>query len=460
MIKNNITFDGQNINELTFGSGKRVMRICDICGNEHSTTWNKIIRSRRMHNTEKDYCPKCASKLYNSGCNNKAKTTKVRAKMSSAISGKSRTIKENGKFREINRKSYNDGRYICVYVPEETKYVPEHRVILAKHLNKHHSELQQVHHIDGNKRNNDISNLIELDKSEHTQIHKQLEKLAFDLFKSQKIMFDKTNKNYYLSALLELSVLERSLGFEDIAIKQKKNICDSRSDVNISSEIIRGIIRPIPLIASNMSTVIDVDFYKILFKLGAFGIMHRADTQENLIKYTEFIAKECELVAISIGIERDQFDFAKKLIHAGCNILTIDVAHGYSDKILDLGKKIKKYNPNVKIILGNTTHVDLLHECYDFADAIKVGIAQGLACETKNTAGCTEKQFSAVLKFKNISKSYGVPIISDGGIREPADFTKAIAAGANSVMAGSIFASCPESAAELFFYKGEKQKLI
>ena len=208
-----------------------------------------------------------------------------------------------------------------------------------------------------------------------------------------------------------------------------------------------------------MSTVIDVDFYIKLYNLGALGIMHRADTQENLTKYTKEIAKQCELVAVSIGIERDQFDFAKELVHVGCNILTIDVAHGYSDKILDLGKKIKKYNPNVKIILGNTTHVDLVYECYEFADAIKVGIAQGLACETKNTAGCTEKQFSAVLKFKNLSKSFGIPIISDGGIREPADFTKAIAAGANSVMAGSIFAACPESAAELFFFEGKKKKL-
>lgn len=91
----------------------------------------------------------------------------------------------------------------------------------------------------------------------------------------------------------------------------------------------------------------------------------------------------------------------------------------------------------------------MLHETCDFVDAIKVGIAQGFACETKNTAGCTEKQFSAVFKFKELSKQYGIPVISDGSLREPADFTKAIAAGANSVMAGKVFAACPESAAEV-----------
>ena len=101
----------------------------------------------------------------------------------------------------------------------------------------------------------------------------------------------------------------------------------------------------------------------------------------------------------------------------------------------------------------------MMHEVNDFADAVKVGIAQGFACETKNTAGCTEKQFSAVLKFKELSKSLGLPIISDGGIREPADFTKAIAAGANSVMAGSIFAACPESAGEIHYFGDVPKKL-
>ena len=90
---------------------------------------------------------------------------------------------------------------------------------------------------------------------------------------------------------------------------------------------------------------------------------------------------------------------------------------------------------------------------------LKVGIAQGYACETKNTAGCTERQFSAVLKFKALSNQYGIPIISDGGIREPADFTKAIAAGANSIMAGKIFAECPESAAEIVSINDVDKKL-
>ncbi len=101
----------------------------------------------------------------------------------------------------------------------------------------------------------------------------------------------------------------------------------------------------------------------------------------------------------------------------------------------------------------------MLAEYSDFADAVKVGIASGAACITKSRAGAYEKQFSAVLKFKEMSKRYGIPVISDGGIKEGADIVKAIGAGANSVMAGSIFANCPESAAEIEYINDVPKKV-
>lgn len=253
--------------------------------------------------------------------------------------------------------------------------------------------------------------------------------------------------------------LDLSLGFDSIAIKQKKNICDSRLSVDIESEVIKGIFRPTPLIASNMSTVCNADFCIKLHEIGALGILHRADTTANLMAETLKIANNCQNVAVSIGIGKNQFELAESLISNGANIITIDIAHGYCDAVIDLGRAIKQKYPKVKVIVGNTVNIDMLEEVSDFADALKVGIAQGLACETKNTAGCTERQFSAVLKFKEKSKFLGIPIISDGGIREPADMVKAIAAGANSIMAGSIFAKCPESAAEIVEIDGTQRKL-
>lgn len=264
----------------------------------------------------------------------------------------------------------------------------------------------------------------------------------------EKGILFKTNSGYDINPLVDLFNSEVSYGFEDVAITQQKNQCKSRLDANTESEIIRGVKVSVPLIASNMSTVINSSFYIKLYKLGAFAFMHRAAPDSILESEVENIAKECHWVAASIGIEESQLDLAKKLINKGANILVVDIAHGYTDFIFELAKKLKSFSKDLKVVIGNATNPDIMNECGDFVDAVKVGIAQGFACETKNTAGCTEKQFSAILKFKSLSRKLGIPIISDGGLREPADLVKAIGAGANSVMAGKIFAACPESAAE------------
>lgn len=254
-------------------------------------------------------------------------------------------------------------------------------------------------------------------------------------------------------------VLPLSLKFSDISMVPKKNIASSRLDVDITSEVIRGISLDVPLIAANMSTVCNADFCIKLYKAGALGIMHRAASAEVIFNEVMKIAKECNLVAASIGVGEDQFEFAKKLVDIGTNIIVIDIANGYSSLCIDLAKHIKDSFPKVKVIIGNTTCEELLFETKDYIDAVKVGIAQGFACETKNTAGFTEGQFSAVHKFKELSKKYGVPIISDGSIVEPGDFVKAIAAGANSAMAGRIFSRCPESAAETVLVDGSMKKI-
>lgn len=256
-------------------------------------------------------------------------------------------------------------------------------------------------------------------------------------------------------------MFKQSYGFENIAIKQKKNQCKSRLDVDTISEVIKGIYLRNPIIASNMSTVCNSDFCKKLYGLGALGVLHRAAPLEHLIEETKNIRTKCgAYTAVSIGAGKEQEELADKLINAGAAIVFIDIAHGYSDMVMETGRNIKnKYGDTVKVVVGNTVNPDMFKECADFADAIKVGIAQGFACETKNTAGCTEKQFSAIYNCREVSKKYNIPIISDGGIREGADYVKAIGAGANSIMCGKIFAMCPESAAEITHENGRPQKI-
>ena len=279
------------------------------------------------------------------------------------------------------------------------------------------------------------------------------------------VLLDSTCNTYRLNPLAEVVQWDVSYGFEHVAIKQRKNLCKSRLDVDVKSEIIKGVYRPLPMIAANMSTVCNAEFCIDLYKLGALGVMHRAAPREYLLESVHQIAKECEWVAASVGVGTDQVELAIDLKAHGANIIFIDIAHGYSDIVIETARRIKAAVPiarcgkEMKVVIGNTTNIELMKEAKDVADAIKVGIAQGAACETKNTAGCTEKQFSATLKFKDLSKELGIPVISDGGIKEPADMVKAIGAGANSIMAGSIFARCPESAAEEIDLEGAPHKV-
>lgn len=300
-------------------------------------------------------------------------------------------------------------------------------------------------YIDGNNNNESKANIYSSDNLDLQQVDKNIKDLFYQLFNAGKIWFN--DGRYYLSHTLEQESMPISLGFEHIAIQQDKNMCESRLDVNTQSEVIRGVSLNIPMIAANMSTVCDSRFCIRLRKLGALGVLHRAMHEDGIIKQVSDVSKECNWVAASVGVGDKQYDLAKKIIKAGANIIFIDIAHGFSLPVFDIAKKIKKNYPSIKVVVGNTINENMMESVNDFADAVKVGIAQGFACETKNTAGCTERQFSAVLKFKEVSKKLGLPIISDGGIKEPADFVKSVAAGANSIMAGQIFARCPESAA-------------
>jgi IMP dehydrogenase/GMP reductase len=251
-----------------------------------------------------------------------------------------------------------------------------------------------------------------------------------------------------------------SLGFEDVGLQQNKNICKSRLDVNIKSEVIRGVELEVPLISANMSTVTNPSFANKINKLGGLGILHRACGFTERINDVVLLSKTSKWVASSVGVGLNEYEAAKELIRGGCNIIVIDIAHGYSDEVFAMCKMIKMFSPSTKVVVGNTTSLDCFrHADRAGADGLKVGIANGAGCSTKDTAGANEKQFSSVYKFRELSQQYGLPIISDGGIRRPADFTLSIAAGANSAMAGSIFARCPESAADTVMV-GDKYKKV
>jgi IMP dehydrogenase len=162
-------------------------------------------------------------------------------------------------------------------------------------------------------------------------------------------------------------------------------------------------------------------------------------------------------VGAAIGV--GQYDRAKALIEAGVDVLVLDSAHGHSKGILETIKNIKKEH-NIEIIAGNVATAKGTKALIEAgADAVKVGIGPGSICTTRIVAGVGVPQISAVDDCAKEAKKHGVPIIADGGIKFSGDIAKALAAGANSIMAGSILAGTAESPGEMIVYQGRQYKV-
>ncbi len=164
-------------------------------------------------------------------------------------------------------------------------------------------------------------------------------------------------------------------------------------------------------------------------------------------------------VAAGIGIAYDTMDRVDELIKAQVDALVIDTAHGHSRGVVEMLKKIKAKYPEKELVAGNIGTAEAAIALVKAgADAVKVGIGPGSICTTRVIAGVGIPQLSAVYSVSKAIKGSGVPVIADGGIRYSGDIVKAIAAGANSVMAGGLFAGVEESPGETILYQGRKFK--
>ncbi|MBL4939806.1 MAG: IMP dehydrogenase [Lutibacter sp.] len=164
-------------------------------------------------------------------------------------------------------------------------------------------------------------------------------------------------------------------------------------------------------------------------------------------------------VAAAIGVTGDAFERAEALINAGVDALIIDTAHGHTKGVVIILKEIKSKFPTIDIVVGNIATGDAAKYLVEAgADAVKVGIGPGSICTTRVVAGVGYPQLSAIIEVANAIKGTGVPVIADGGIRYTGDIPKAIAAGADSVMLGSLLAGTKESPGETIIFEGRKFK--
>lgn len=162
----------------------------------------------------------------------------------------------------------------------------------------------------------------------------------------------------------------------------------------------------------------------------------------------------------AIGATKDVLDRAGKLLAAGADFLVLDSAHGHSANILKAIAKVKEKFPEAQLIAGNIATAAAARDLISAgADAIKVGIGPGSICTTRIVAGIGVPQITAIIDAAEEADKYNVPVIADGGIKFSGDLTKAIAAGASSIMIGSLFAGCSESPGEEELYQGRRFKV-
>ena len=164
-------------------------------------------------------------------------------------------------------------------------------------------------------------------------------------------------------------------------------------------------------------------------------------------------------VAAAVGVTADAIDRVEALVNAGVDAVIIDTAHGHTKGVVNVLKSVKSKFSEVDVVVGNIATAEAAKYLVEAgADAVKVGIGPGSICTTRVVAGVGFPQFSAVLEVANAIKGTGVPVIADGGIRYTGDIPKAIAAGADTVMLGSLLAGTKESPGETIIYEGRKFK--
>ena len=166
------------------------------------------------------------------------------------------------------------------------------------------------------------------------------------------------------------------------------------------------------------------------------------------------------LVGAAVGIAANTLERVDALAHVGVDVIIVDTAHGHSKSVLDMIRAVKSRHPHIDVVGGNIATGAGAKALVDAgADGVKVGVGPGSICTTRIVAGVGIPQLSAIIDAANALKGSGIPVIADGGIRYTGDLVKAIAAGAQSIMAGSLFAGVEEAPGETIIYQGRKFKV-
>ncbi len=249
--------------------------------------------------------------------------------------------------------------------------------------------------------------------------------------------------------------IKEALTFDDVLILPRfSSILPSKTDISL--KLTNNIKLKVPFLSSAMDTVTESKMAIAMAQEGGIGIIHRNLNIRKQSSEVKKVKNKKLLVGAAVGTNEEDFDRAKALIDSGVDLIVIDTAHGHSEKVIKTLSKLKKIKSKIPFCVGNIATGEAAKKLYNSgADIIKVGIGPGSICTTRMVAGIGVPQISAIMDVKKALDKREIKIISDGGIKFSGDIAKALAAGADAIMMGSIFAGTDESPGKKFKREGK-----
>jgi IMP dehydrogenase len=255
-----------------------------------------------------------------------------------------------------------------------------------------------------------------------------------------------------------MELIKEALTFDDILLVPRYSSV-LPSETNLSINLGNNLNLKIPFLSSAMDTVTESNMAIAIAQKGGLGIIHRNLSIHKQYKEIKKVKNKNLITGAAVGTTNEDLKRAKSILDAGADLIVIDTAHGHSEKVIKTLRKIKKFSSKIPICVGNIASGEAAFKLYnEGADILKVGIGPGSICTTRMVAGIGVPQITAVSDVKKRMQNKKIKIISDGGIKFSGDLVKGLAAGADAIMMGSIFAGTKESPGKKFKYKDKFYK--
>lgn len=243
----------------------------------------------------------------------------------------------------------------------------------------------------------------------------------------------------------------RGLTFDDVLLLPSRSDVRSRRDPILKTKLTKSIEIEVPLMSANMDTVTEAPMAIAMSQQGGFGPIHRfMSIEAQVLEVKKVRDAGVTVIGASVGVGDDAKTRAEALVGAGVNVVVVDIAHGHSVQMLETIQWLKGRFSELQVIGGNVAMPEAAIELVEAgADAVKVGIGPGSMCTTRIITGCGVPQLTAIAMCAQALEGTGVPVIGDGGLRTSGDIVKALAAGASTVMLGSMLSGCLETPGEI-----------